>query len=223
MNNYILYGGGLTLGIGPQMVLDELSIPYKLITIDILKSEQFDKNYLSMNPAGFIPTLICPDGTILTEAAAIMLYLVDKYAYGLLAPKIEDDKRGLFLSRLWYITNDLQPAIKIYYYPQRYIVSQSEVESVKEQARINAYNRWQIANDHYLADRNYLLGDEITIADYLLAIFASYGMISDTDIFDNFPNIGKHYELLCQRPACSPVLKKINREMREFTKLREEL
>ncbi len=223
MSNYVLYGGGLTLGIGPQMVLDELSIPYQLEVVDILKSEQFDQSYLAMNPAGFIPTLICPDETILTEAAAIMLYLVDKYAYGSLAPKIHNDKRGLFLSRLWYITNDLQPAIKIYYYPQRYTTNQAEVGNVKEQSRIIAYNRWQIVNDHYLADSDYLLGDHITIADYLLAIFAAYGMISDSDIFDNFPKVGQHYNLLCQRPACGPLLQKINREMREFTKLRESL
>ncbi len=61
------------------------------------------------NPSGFVPTLV-DGGLVIFEAPAICIYLADRYGYGTLAPRIEDQDRGRYLSWLVYSTAQLEPA-----------------------------------------------------------------------------------------------------------------
>lgn len=54
-----------------------LEIPFE--EIDILGAENRQKNYLEMNPAGQVPTLVLDDGTCISETVAICEYLEDLY------------------------------------------------------------------------------------------------------------------------------------------------
>ena len=45
----------------------------------MFKLEQTKEPYLKINPIGQIPSLQLADGSVITESAAIMLYLCDKY------------------------------------------------------------------------------------------------------------------------------------------------
>ena len=45
--------------------------------------------YRKLNPAGFVPALETPEGDILHEAAAIMLYLTDRHGLEAMAPSAD--------------------------------------------------------------------------------------------------------------------------------------
>ncbi|KAK9887077.1 hypothetical protein WA026_020016 [Henosepilachna vigintioctopunctata] len=60
------------------MTANELDVKLELIECNILENEQFQEEFMKMNPAHTIPTLI-DDGFIVFESAAIMGYLVNKY------------------------------------------------------------------------------------------------------------------------------------------------
>ncbi len=71
-----------SLGPNPRIVrmflLEKgLEIPFE--EIDILGAENRQKNYLEMNPAGQVPTLVLDDGTCISETVAICEYLEDLY------------------------------------------------------------------------------------------------------------------------------------------------
>ena len=223
MSPYILYGGGLTLGAGPQIVLNELNIPYRVKVVDILDNQQKLPDYLQINPAGYLPAMVCPDGAVLHEAAAIMLYLADKYSHETLSPGLHDNKRGIFLSRLWFLSNDLQPPIKAFFYPGRYSTDRSDAARIMEQARLTAMDRWKIINDKFLADKLYLLDGRLTIADILLAVLASYGLTDVNEVLDTYPGVRRLYKAVSARPACIDLLTRINREMAEFHLKRQQL
>ena len=76
---YILYGGSITRSLAPQMVLEEGSLAYTLREIDIDAGEHRGEAFLEINPAGYVPALVTPEGHVLHEAAAIMLYLADRH------------------------------------------------------------------------------------------------------------------------------------------------
>lgn len=80
---------------GTVWALEEVGAPYELRFVDILKGEQKKLEFLAQNPMGKIPVLLDGD-TVVTEAAAIALYLADRYAYGKLAPKVDDPNRGAY-------------------------------------------------------------------------------------------------------------------------------
>ena len=58
-----------------KWVSDWLSIPYEWIDIDILKSESRTPEFLAMNPAGQVPTVMLDDGRTLAQSNAIIRYL----------------------------------------------------------------------------------------------------------------------------------------------------
>ena len=67
------------------ILLEELRQPYNLIAVDIRRGEQFDPDYLRINPNNKIPALVdhAPHGgsapVQVFESAAIMMYLAEKY------------------------------------------------------------------------------------------------------------------------------------------------
>ena len=50
---YVLYGGGVTRSLGPQMVLEEADLPYTLVERDEARGDHRQPAYLMINPAGF--------------------------------------------------------------------------------------------------------------------------------------------------------------------------
>src|SRR5258708_14947510 len=81
--------------------LEELALPYRVITVDVWKGEQFSPEFTKLNPNRKIPVIgdqEGPNGKPITvfESGAILLYLADKT--GKLVPK---DKAAYFEMLEW--------------------------------------------------------------------------------------------------------------------------
>src|SRR5207342_1739590 len=66
-----LYTSPGAAGLVVHWLLIELGVPHELKILDFEKKEQKSPEYLKLNPAGVVPTLVL-DGQVLTEAAAIV-------------------------------------------------------------------------------------------------------------------------------------------------------
>jgi GST-like protein len=70
-------------GVKVSIMLEELGLPYEVHRVDIMKNENADPAFVSLNPNAKIPAIIDPDGPggkplALFESGAILLYLADK-------------------------------------------------------------------------------------------------------------------------------------------------
>src|SRR5688572_6705566 len=70
-------------------LLEELALPYRLRPVDLLNGLEQDAEFLAVNPAGFIPTIVDGDVTMV-ESIAIMEYLLARYGPTPLAPDAHD-------------------------------------------------------------------------------------------------------------------------------------
>src|SRR3984957_13478196 len=77
-------------------MLEEVGVPYELRFVDIMKGEHKAAELVALNGRGKLPILTEGDAVV-TEAAAIGLYLADRHAYGRLAPKVDDPARATYL------------------------------------------------------------------------------------------------------------------------------
>ena len=213
---YTLYSGPLTVGLAPQMVLEELQLPYQLRTIDIFKNEHRSPEYLEINPAGWVPSLVTPEGQILHEAPAIMLYLADRHGQPQLAPDLNDPLRGLFYAKLFYLANDMQPAMKRYYYPHRYSTDPADTPRVKEQALITARDRWQVLDEYLQSNGPYLLGGRLSVADIYMAFYAGSGFDPPLSLLGEFPAVRANFDLLLTRPRIAPLLRGSQSMMEDY-------
>ncbi len=118
----------------------------------------------SLNPQGAVPVLVDPAGEVLTQAAAILLDLAERYPAAHLAG--EARSRRAVLRYLAFCNADLHPAHAPYFVPQRFLPQggEAEFQALKEaaMARIAGLYDW-LASE--LAGREYFVGNRPTIAD----------------------------------------------------------
>ncbi len=90
-------------------MLEELGVPYELSWVDIMPGGQKSPEFLKLNPMGKVPVLV--DGeAVVSEVAAIALYLGDRYSLGHLAPAPDDPARGHYLRCALFSPSVIEPA-----------------------------------------------------------------------------------------------------------------
>ena len=184
---YVLYRGKYTRSLLAEMVMAEGGIDYEGRDVDIFKDEHRDPAFLALNPAGFVPALVTPAGDVLHETAAINLYLADRHAAGDLAPSTDDPLRGPFMSGMFLIAGELEPALKRVFYPHRYAVREADHDAVASLSMTQA-NRWF---DHFetrlTTDGSYYLGGRYSLVDLTVAFWAA--MLDGDGMFGPYPAV----------------------------------
>ncbi len=104
----VLYHHPFTRAANVVWMLEELGVPYELRFVDIMKGEHKSADFRKINPMGKLPTLVDGD-VVLTESAAIALYLADKYSAGALAPALDDPARATYLRWSLYAPAVIEP------------------------------------------------------------------------------------------------------------------
>jgi glutathione S-transferase len=108
-----------TASMAPHIVLHEIGAPFDLVLVDRTQDAHRAPDYLRLNPNGTIP-VYTEDGLVLYESAAICLHLADTHPQAALMPPLGSAQRAHATKWLLWLTNTLQPALMIYFYPERW-------------------------------------------------------------------------------------------------------
>lgn len=189
-NGYLVYGGQYTRTGLVLMLLDYAGADYQIHWLDLSAEEHRTKAFLTINPAGFVPAIRLPDGRVMHETPAIMLYLAERHELKGLMPSAKDAHRAAFLTGFFFVTNDIQPEIKRFYFPTRYAPSPEHAKAIHEQALAMLLNRFRLLDEHLNGVR-YYLGDRISLVDLLIAFWST--SIFPRDRFtDACPTVAAH-------------------------------
>ncbi len=184
---YVLYGGRYTRALIVEMVLLEGQIPYALREVDILTNEHRSPEYLAINPSGLVPALVCPQGETLFETPAIALYLAEQHALEWLAPAVSDAARGPFLSGLFMLTDELEPTMKRFFYPHRYVVRKQDTQAIQRQALATVVAQLRLFEQRLQAGGPYYLGERFSLVDLVLSFWATY--VEPFDVMADCPAV----------------------------------
>ena len=114
--------GGASLIV--HIVLEELALPFELVVLDRAAKAHKAPAYLELNPNGLVPTLVdSREGRpplVLYETAAVSLHLTDTHPAAGLMPPLASDERAHAYKWLAWLTNTVQAALIIYFYPERW-------------------------------------------------------------------------------------------------------
>jgi len=153
-----------------------------------------------VNPLCQIPTLRLPDGSVLTESAAILIHLgLQHPASGLLPPSAAD--RAQALRGLVYVAANCYAAIGIIDYPERWCADADEKtgKRIKAGATQRLHYLWEVFADTFPA-RPFLGGSRIGALDLLAAVVSKWS--------------GSRKHLAKARPEFSALLARIESEPR---------
>jgi glutathione S-transferase len=106
----VFYHSPQTRSMGVRILLEELGAPHTLRVLNMKRGEQRQPDYLAINPMGKVPAIV-HDGALVTEQAAIFIYLGDLFPQAGLAPTIGDPLRGPYLRWLAFYAACLEPAV----------------------------------------------------------------------------------------------------------------
>ncbi|MEP6790233.1 MAG: glutathione S-transferase [Ramlibacter sp.] len=109
-----------TAAMVPHILLEEIGAPYERVLVDRAAGAHKRTEYLALNPNGLIP-VFTDDGLVLYETAAIVLHLCDTHMLSAMAPPHGSAERAMFYKWLMWLTNTLQAALMIYFYPERWM------------------------------------------------------------------------------------------------------
>src|SRR4051812_24870195 len=89
-------------------MLEEIGVPHELRFVDILKGAHKAPELVALNPMGKLPILTDGDAVV-TESAAIGLYLADRYSLGKLVPAADDPARATYLCWSLFALSVIEP------------------------------------------------------------------------------------------------------------------
>jgi glutathione S-transferase len=164
---------------GTLWALEEAGVPYELRVIDMMKGEQKGPELIAKNPMGKLPTLVDGD-VVVTEAAAVALYLADRYAPHL-APAVTDPKRGTYLRWSFFAPSVIEPAV----------MTKMTNWAVKEvQAGWGNYDAMLAAAASAIEGKQYVLGHTFSMADVVfggtLRFMLEFKQIQPTPLFSEY-------------------------------------
>lgn len=192
---YTLYTLPGSCSTGIVVLLEKLGLPYQLVH----RNEATD--YQKMVPTNQVPALKTEGGRVITEGAAIALYLLEKHDNTMRPDDAE--ARAEFYQWLNFDYSTLHPAYGRMFAIAYKVELEDEVKAkTLQQLASSVSGLWKIL-DKRLESRKYLLGDEPTHADYMAAVYSSWnGNFADTKI-----ELGKNVKRLIADVAALPEFK----------------
>jgi len=170
-------------------MLEEVGVPYELHHVDIMTGGQKAPDMLALNPMGKLPVLTDGD-TVVTESAAIALYLADRYSYGTLAPRVDDPARGTYLRWAFFAPSVIEPGA---------MAKMAGWTFKDSQAGWGAFEAMLATIESALEGRDFLLGDKFSMADAVFGGTLRYMLMFK--MMEPRPSFTAYAERLAARPA----------------------
>ena len=205
---YTLYWSPGSASMAPHCCLEEAGAAYALKRVDTANGEHQKPDYLALNPAGKVPTLVIDGRTdgnfVMTEAAAICMLIADRHPAAQLAPATDDLARGHFYMWLMHLSNTLQPAMLRYYYPDRHTAAAEGTDAVVTKSQEEIAILWSRIDAHLKMKGPYLLGAQFSAADLFCAMLATWQDCCP-DAYRRFPSLKRLVDLVLARPAVARI------------------
>ncbi len=203
MGRYRLYWSKTSGAFPAAVLLDAAGVAYEGVKLSLEAKEQHAAYYLKLNPRGQVPTLVLPDGQIMTESAALCIYLGDRHPESGLLPGIDDPARAAVLRWLVFAATQLYEDDLRIYYPDRYTNVAAGVPAVKASA-LAAFERHLDYLEAALGAGPFLLGQRLSILDVYLAMLVSWHPDA-TPGTGRFPRLAPLAEAVRIEPRVAPT------------------
>ncbi len=191
-------GVGETKDLRAQWALEETGLPYRVHALDHTAGDLDSEAYTRLNPFRQVP-VIDDDGFVVTESAAVVLYLAEKA--GKLIPS---DVQGRTRVVQWCFAavGTVEPTLTCL--DLLGIFDSDRAAPTLHDEVPKLAHRWLGGVERRLEDRDWIACADFTVADIMMA--GVLRTIRKTDLMDPFPKLKAYYERCFARPAWQRTL-----------------
>jgi len=184
-----------------HIALEWIGRPYEAAHVS--REARKSAEYLAINPAGAVPALE-DDGWVLTQNAAILNYLADRYPESGLGGDGTPRSRAEVNRWLAFVNSDVHPAFKPLFGATAYLEDPAAIEKSKDDARTKLRGLFERA-DAQLAGKDWLTGSR-SIADPYLYVVTRWAKAQGIDL-SGLNHLEHFYQHIEQDPATQSALK----------------
>ncbi|MEO8387984.1 glutathione transferase GstA [Polaromonas sp.] len=194
-----LYFAPGACSLSPHIVLREGGVAYEAIQVDVISHTLPDgADYYAINAKGAVPVLELPNGERLTEGVAIVQYLADLVSDKNLAPANGTWERCRLQEMLNFIATELHKGFSLLANPA--MPQEAKALGV---VKLKSNLKWI---DTQLTEKQYLLGDQFTVADAYLFTVSNWAQYFNLDLSE-FTNLLAFRTRVASRPAVQEAMK----------------
>ncbi|MBN8890368.1 MAG: hypothetical protein BGP12_14845 [Rhodospirillales bacterium 70-18] len=170
---YVVFGRP---GWGSALVEAQLAaygLPFELREVDnLFTSAEARAVVLPFNPLAQVPTLLLPDGQVMTESAAITLHLADVTGSDLFVPPPGDPSRPAFLRWLVFLVANVYPTFTYADDPARFVAAEGAQAGFKAKVGVYAQRLWGVMEGQ--AGAPWFLGARFSALDLYVAVMTHW-------------------------------------------------
>lgn len=168
-----LYGAPGFGSVAVEAAMTLLGVPYDMVDIPNDSPEAFLAAATAVNPLMQVPAMVLPSGELMTESAAMLIWLADNHPQARMAPAPDDPRRAQFLRWMVYVPAAIYAMFWVRDVPSR-LAADAEAEKV-----IMARTGERIAECWRLMDEQvnpgcYILGDDLTVLDLYVTMVSRW-------------------------------------------------
>ena len=189
-----LYGFAPTRSLRALWGLKELGLEFEFIPVNLQAGENRRPEFLALNPAGKVPVLVDGD-LVLTESAAIVLYLAEKYPEKMLMPTRLEQRAQVYRWVMFAMTELEQPLWRMakhtFLYPEHKRLP-LDIDLARED-----FTAMAAVLERHMQGRRYIVGDHVTVADCVTAYLMDWA--NEHHLLDGLPNLKAYLQRMYQR------------------------
>ncbi len=162
------WGSALT-----EAQLAAYGLPCRIIDVDSpFTSAEVRALLAPLNPLAQLPTLVLPDGTVMTESAAITLHLADATGSDRFVPAPASPHRPAFLRWLIFLVANLYPTFTYADLPERFVDDRAAQPAFRANVDAYAQRLWRIVEA--AAGTPHFLGEPPSALDLYIAVMTRW-------------------------------------------------
>ena len=203
--SYTIFGDKGSGAFSTEAALAEAGAPYAFHAVSLKKNEQKKPEFLALNPSGKVPALRLPEGEVMTELAAILLAIADRFPDARLLPPEGSTARAQAYRWLAFMASEIYPMVELSDYPERFAPEGAEAEALRGKARERIRERLLIVERSVAGP--WFLASGFSILDIYAAMFTRWRASIGPDWLDegHIPRLEAVCAALRERPAIAPV------------------
>lgn len=203
MNQSLTVYGALGSGSVPvEAALTLIGRPYDVIEgATWVHDPEILARVRAVNPLAQIPAVVLPSGEIVTESAAILIWLAEAHPEARLGPPVGDPRRAQFLRWMAFIPASIYSMFWVRDEPTRLAgPDKADGERVKAATAERIADCWRMMDQQITPAGDYLLGDTLSVLDLYVTVVSRWG-----------PGRNRFYR---EAPGMTPVVRRVDADLR---------